>query len=157
MLKKTPPSINTIKVPAQFKILNENLTKKRDEYGTVLVDLSSKIQTVEELPVLQSDMLVLRHDLCDEIMKMQVQLYEIDYKIDVYKKKVLLFYKTESDFTLNNFTESNIVINADVSLLNTTKKILNEYIEYLKECRKTLDNMGFAIRNRIELLKTENI
>lgn len=156
-MKKRLPKISDITIPTQFKEIEGMIEGKTNTFSTRILELSNKVQNINDIPVLQSQMLVLRHDLTEEIMVMQSQLHEINYKIDKYKKKVLLYYKTESDFTLNNFSETNTVINADVSFLSTTRSMLIEYVEFLRECRKTLDSMGFAIKNRIDLMKTENI
>ena len=47
--------------------------------------------------------------------------------------------------------EKHQFIKADLSTLRTQLDMLQSHIDYYYECIKTLDNMAFAIRNRISL------
>ena len=61
------------------------------------------------------------------------------------QQKIALEYAKLNDKQKVNMVE------ADLSILDKQIGFLTTQIEYFKECIKTLDNLAFAIRNRIRL------
>ena len=59
-------------------------------------------------------------------------------------------YKRNYDVKLNG-GETNKYITADLAVLNKQVNILESHLDFYKECVRTLDNLGHAIRNRIKL------
>ena len=48
-------------------------------------------------------------------------------------------------------------VNTDVAALKLQVKMISVQISYFEECVKTLDNFGFAVRNKIEIVSQQLI
>ena len=82
-----------------------------------------------------------------------------DLKTMIYKRNATWekYYRTQyREYTLNydvklTSGEKHQFIKADLSALRTQIDMLQSHVDYYYECIKTLDNLAFAIRNRIRL------
>jgi D-mannonate dehydratase len=129
--------------------LDKFLEKQRSEWGDRIVELISKIREFENLAEVQVTMLSYRHMIIDQIAKINITLKkrESSYNIQ-YKNRFLEYFNY--DYKLNDKQKVNMV-EADLSILDKQIGFLNTQIEYFKECIKTLDNVGWAIKNRLNI------
>jgi D-mannonate dehydratase len=129
--------------------LEKFLEKQRSEWGDRIVELISKIREFENLAEAQVTMLSYRHMIIDQIAKINITLRkrESSYNIQ-YKNKFLEYFNY--DYKLNDKQKVNMV-EADLSILDRQIGFLTAQIEYFKECIKTLDNVGWAIKNRLNI------
>ncbi len=129
--------------------LEKFLEKQRSEWGDRIVDLISKIRDFDNLSEAQVTMLSYRHMIIDQIAKININLKkrESSYNIQ-YKNKFLEYFNY--DYKLNDKQKVNMV-EADLSILDKQIGFLTSQIEYFKECIKTLDNVGWAIKNRLNI------
>lgn len=129
--------------------LDKFLEKQRSEWGDRIVELISKIREFENLAEVQVTMLSYRHMIIDQIAKINITLKkrESSYNIQ-YKNKFLEYFNY--DYKLNDKQKVNMV-EADLSVLDRQIGFLTVQIEYFKECIKTLDNVGWAIKNRLNI------
>tara|TARA_R100001509_G_scaffold159713_1_gene126507 strand:- start:2335 stop:2784 length:450 start_codon:yes stop_codon:yes gene_type:complete len=138
----------------QIKQANEELelrlAKDRTEWRDKIKDLISKIKNMSELSECQVRMLSYRQILLDKVSDFKTTIYKRNATWERYYKNQYREYSVNYDVKLTS-GEKHQFIKADLSSLKTQMEMLQSHIDYYYECIKTLDNMAFAIRNRIRL------
>ena len=87
--------------------------------------------------------------IIDQIAKININLKKRQSSYNIqYKNKFLEYFNY--DYKLNDKQKVNMV-EADLSILDKQIGFLTSQIEYFKECIKTLDNVGWAIKNRLNI------
>lgn len=130
--------------------LETRLARDRGDWKTNIQNLVHKIKFVRELSDCQVDMLSYRQMLLDKIADLKSVLYKRNTTYDKYYKAQYREYTLNYDIKLTG-SEKHQFIKADLGALRNQIDILQSHIDYYQECIKTLDNMAFAIRNRIRL------
>jgi D-mannonate dehydratase len=129
--------------------LEKFLDKQRSEWGDRIVELITKIREFDNLADAQVTMLSYRHMIIDQIAKININLKKRQSTYNIqYKNKFLEYFNY--DYKLNDKQKVNMV-EADLSILDKQIGFLTAQIEYFKECVKTLDNVGWAIKNRLNI------
>jgi|TARA_R110000822_G_scaffold78416_4_gene187857 hypothetical protein len=138
----------------QIKEANDQLELRlgsdRDDWKVKIRDLVSMLKNMNELAECQVRMLSYRQILLDKVTDFKTTIYKRNANWDKYYKKLYREYSIDYDVKLTN-GEKHQFIKADLSTLRTQLDMLQSHIDYYYECIKTLDNMAFAIRNRISL------
>ena len=130
--------------------LESRLAKDRTEWKDKIKDLISKIKNMNELSECQVRMLSYRQILLDKVSDFKTTIYKRNATWERYYKNQYREYSINYDVKLTS-GEKHQFIKADLSSLKTQMGMLQSHIDYYYECIKTLDNMAFAIRNRIRL------
>ena len=138
----------------QIKEANDQLELRlgsdRDEWRVKIQDLVSRLKNMNELAECQVRMLSYRQILLDKVTDFKTTIYKRNATWDKYYKELYRKYSIDYDVKLTN-GEKHQFIKADLSALKIQLDMLQSHIDYYYECIKTLDNMAFAIRNRIKL------
>ena len=106
----------------------------------------------------------------------EAQVFQLSYRQQVQERlavyRTLLEKKQENmdkqitarfrEYTLNydiklSSSEKMAFVNTDVAALKLQVKMISVQISYFEECVKTLDNFGFAVRNKIEIVSQQLI
>ena len=95
-------------------------------------------------------MLSYRQILLDKVSEFKTIIYKRTGSLDKYYRTQYREYTLNYDIKLSS-SEKNSFIKAELAALRTQINILESHVSYYQECIKTLDNMAFAIRNRIRL------
>lgn len=129
--------------------LDRFLEKQRSEWGDRIMEVIDMIRHMDKLSEAQVTMLSYRHMVIDQIARINITLKkrESTYNIQ-YKNKFIEYYNY--DYKLNDKQKVNMV-EADLSSLNKQIGFLSTQIEFFKECIKTLDNVGWAIKNKLSI------
>ena len=130
--------------------LENRLSKDRREWKDKIKDLISKIKNMSELSECQVRMLSYRQILLDKVSDFKTTIYKRNATWERYYKNQYREYSINYDVKLTS-GEKHQFIKADLAPLKTQMEMLQSHIDYYYECIKTLDNMAFAIRNRIRL------
>lgn len=130
--------------------LEETLIRDRDKWSNKIRELIAMMKNVNDIPEAQVYMLSYRQMLLDSISSFQTSLYKKNVSFDTYYKKKFREYTLDYDIKLNG-GEKEKMIRADLTLVQRQIHLLESHIDYYRECIRTLDNMGFAIRNRIRV------
>jgi len=130
--------------------LEKRLVSDRNDWQDKIKTLIQKIKSVSELADCQVHMLSYRQILLDKIAEFKTIVYKRNASLDKYYRSQYREYTLNYDIKLTS-GEKNTFIKAELSALRTQINILESHINYYQECIKTLDNMAFAIRNRIRL------
>jgi hypothetical protein len=131
-------------------LLESRLLKDRKDWGDKITDLVSKIKNIDDLSECQVIMLSYRQILLDKVSEFKTTIYKRNNLWERHYKTEWRSYSLNYDMKLTN-SEKSQFIKADLSELRVQIRMLETHIDYYQECIKTLDNMAFAIRNRITL------
>jgi D-mannonate dehydratase len=141
-----------VKAPAEQDKLNDLdrfLEKQRSEWGDRIMEVIDMIRHIDKLSEAQVTMLSYRHMVIDQIARINITLKKKEFTYNIqYKNKFIDYYNY--DFKLNEKQKVNMV---EADLAGLTKQIgfLSTQIEFFKECIKTLDNTGWAIKNKLSI------
>lgn len=106
---------------------------------------------IEELYEMQASALSYRHILGDEINFYTTKLSKVIAEQKRIRKDKLINYTIKFQVKLNT-SEKNVCIDADTSEMERYVELLQMHIEFLRESIKTIDNLQFAVKNKIALL-----
>jgi D-mannonate dehydratase len=142
----------TIQQPSEQDKLNDLdrfLEKQRSEWGDRIMEVIDMIRHMDKLSEAQVTMLSYRHMVIDQIARINITLKKRESAYNIqYKNKFIEYYNY--DYKLNDKQKVNM-IEADLSGLSKQIGFLSTQIDFFKECIKTLDNVGWAIKNRLSI------
>lgn len=130
--------------------LEKRLLKDRNDWKDNIQRLVQKLKSLSNLAECQVEMLSYRQILLDKIIDLKHVIYKRNASWEKYYKSLYRDYTLNYDIKLTA-GEKNQFIKADLGSLKNQVEILQSHIDYYQECIRTLDNMAFAIKNRIKL------
>lgn len=137
--------------------LKTSLKDKEDYYHNTVIKLAGRLKDdVKKAIDLQSDIINNRQIIADEIKKIAYKIYKDIPTIKKMRKQQFEYYTLKYQIKTNS-TEKVKLMEADLALYDYKIDIYNTHMEFLRECCKSLDNMNFAIKNKIELLNVIGI
>ena len=144
------------KIVEQNIKLEDELKKEREEWKDKVIELINMMKDNKKLSEAQVFQLSYRQ---------QVQEKLAAYRILVDKRQSMLETQMTSrfrDYCLNydiklSSSEKNSFVSADCVALKQQVNMIKAQIMYFEECVKTLDNFGFAVRNKLEILSQQLI
>lgn len=129
--------------------LEKFLDTQRSDWGDRIMEVIEMIREIDRLSEAQVKMLSYRHMVVDQIARINVTLKKRQSSYNVqYKNKFLEYFNY--DYKLNDKQKVNM-IEADLSVLDKQIGFLSTQIDFFKECIKTLDNIGWAIKNKLNI------
>lgn len=138
----------------QNTLLEEKLELERKEWREKVLELVNMMKDNKKLSEAQVYQLSYRQ---------QVQEILASYRILIEKRQGML--ETQSvarfrEYTLNydiklSSGEKNTFVSADLNALKQQINMIKTQITYFEECVKTLDNFGFAVRNKLEIISQQ--
>lgn len=134
--------------------LKEELEKERTEWTNKIIPLVEMLKDNKKLTEAQVVQLSYRHWVQEKIANYKILIEERKGKLDVLQTSRFREYSISYDLKLNG-TEKNAFVNADCSALKQQVNMIDTQIKYFEECIKTLDNFGFAVRNKIEIISQQ--
>ena len=142
------------KIIEQNAKLEEELAKERAEWKDKVIELINMMKDNKKLSEAQVFQLSYRQ---------QVQEKLATYRILMEKRQGFLETQTTArfrDYTLNydiklSSSEKSSFVSADLNALKQQISMIKTQITYFEECVKTLDNFGFAVRNKLEILSQQ--
>lgn len=134
--------------------LEEELANERAVWKNRVIELVDMMKDNKKLSEAQVYQLSYRQ---------QVQEKLASYRILIEKRQGML--ETQSvarfrEYTLNydiklSSGEKNSFVSADLNALKQQINMIKTQIIYFEECVKTLDNFGFAVRNKLEIISQQ--
>lgn len=130
--------------------LDDALDKERKEFNEKIHDVIKMIHRIDHISEAQVLMLSYRHMLVDKLTKLRGAIYRKKSNDENYRKLRYEYYKTQHDIRLD-FREINQFIASDMALRTRQTDLLEAQVGYYTQCIDTLDKMGFAIKNKIQV------
>ena len=137
------------RVMAVNESISTTFDKDRGEWNTKIKELVEMIKNMNELAMCQVYMLSYRQQLLDKMAGLKKQIYKSNNSWDRnYRIRYESYFNHNIKLSSN---EKDKFVKSDLVQLRRQIDYLNNHLEYYIESIKTLDNMAFAINNRIKL------
>lgn len=135
----------------------DDLQKKfeiRQSFWNTLIDKFSKRLTDDLTTTtnLSAEVISHRQLLVEEKTSVFFMMYRDLPKLKQIKKHYFEYYSTKYPIKING-TEKNKLIDADVAYHDSKMEYIQNHVNYLTETIKTIDNLIYSIRNKIEMSK----
>lgn len=129
--------------------LDQKLSAQRQEWSTTIKDLAQGLRNLNGMEETIANVLSSRQTLVDQIAYINVKIKQQKKTIAArYREAYIRYYNY--DYKLGEKQKEKFLEN-DLSDDNMILSHLENQLDWLKDSVKTLDNMGFAIRNRLAL------
>ena len=130
--------------------IEEALDKERKEYSDKIAEVIKMIGKIDQISEAQVLMLSFRHMMVDKIIKYRAAVYKKKANDQNFRKLRYEYYKTQHDVRLE-YREINQFIDSDMALRTRQTELLENHINYFVQCTDTLDKLGFAVKNKIQV------
>jgi len=129
--------------------LDQKLSAQRNEWSANIRSLAQSLRNLNTMEVTIADVLSSRQTLVDQMAYINVKIKQQKKTIAArYREAYIRYYnydyklgeKQKEKFLENDLADDNMILSH-----------LENQMDWLRDSVKTLDNMGFAIRNRLAL------
>ena len=141
----------TIEVNEQLEI---GLNKEREEWNGKVIELVNMMKDNKKLSEAQVFQLSYRQQVQERIAKYKTLVEKKQGELDKQTVSRYRDYMLNYDIKLND-KEKSAFVSADCTALKQQVNMMRIQINFFEECVKTLDNFGFAVRNKIEILSQQ--
>ena len=150
-LTQTKSRCFNIKNMSKDKILelDQKLSSQRQEWSSTIRSLAAGLKSLNGMEETIANVLSSRQTLVDQIAYINVKIKQQKTKISGRYREAYIRY-FEYDYKLGEKQKERFIEN-DLADDNMILSHLENQLEFLRDSVKTLDNMGFAIRNRLAL------
>lgn len=129
--------------------LDEKLATERGSWTEKITELAKRIKHINGLEDLIAEMLSHRQILVDRSTQMNIMIRKQKARMDViWRENFIKYYNF--DYKLTDKQKEQFLV-ADMTEDHQKISLLEAQLDYYKESVKTLDNMGFAVRNRLAI------
>jgi hypothetical protein len=142
--------INKKEIEENTESLETKLVADRRQWGSKISELVQDIKQVDKIAEVQVSMLSYRQVLVEKIPEIKSLLYKKNTSFDNYYKILFRDYSLNYDIKLTG-GEKEKMIRSDLAPIRRQINLLEAHLDFYGECMRTLDNMAFAIKNRITL------
>lgn len=143
---------------SKTQTLNEELEKRfkeeREDWNKKLFEVIGSIKDNKKLTEAQVIQLSYRQIIMDKLTEYRILCDKRQESYDKLIQKRSDAYENQSARKLSA-VDKKIYLSGDYACLNRQIKMIERQIVYLEESVKTLDNLGFAIRNKIEIVSNQ--
>ena len=129
--------------------LDQKLSAQRNEWSGTIRNLAQSLRNLNTMEVTIADVLYSRQTLVHQMAYINVKIKQQKKTISArYREAYIRYYnydyklgeKQKEKFLENDLADDNMILSH-----------LENQMDWLRDSVKTLDNMGFAIRNRLAL------
>lgn len=129
--------------------LDGKLSRQRTEWTNNIKKLAQSLRNLNLMEETIAEVLSSRQSLVEQMSYLNMKVKEQKAKVAVrYREAYIRYY--EYDYKLGEKQKERF-IETDLADENMILSHLENQVEFFKDSVKTLDNMGFAIRNRLAL------
>ena len=129
--------------------LDQKLTAQRSTWSTNIKELAKSLKSVNGMEETIAGVLSSRQTMIEQIAYLNTKIKEQKNTINSRWREAYIRYY-EYDYKLGEKQKERFIEN-DLVQDNTKLALLENQLDFMRESVKTLDNMGFAIRNRLAL------
>jgi len=142
------------KILEQNTKLEEELTKERAEWKDKVIELINMMKDNRKLSEAQVFQLSYRQLVQEKLATYRILLEKRQGMLESQMTSRFRDYCLSYDIKLSS-AEKNSFVSADCVALKQQCNMIKTQITYFEECVKTLDNFGFAVRNKLEILSQQ--
>lgn len=129
--------------------LDQKLTAQRATWSNNIKELAKSLKNVNGMEETIAGVLSSRQTMVEQIAYLNTKIREQKNAINSRWREAYIRYY-EYDYKLGEKQKERFIEN-DLVQDNTKLALLENQLDFMRESVKTLDNMGFAIRNRLAL------
>jgi len=129
--------------------LDERLSSQRTSWSKNIKDLAQALRDINAMESTISGVLSSRQTMVEQIAYLNTKVREQKNNINSRWRESYIKY-FEYDYKPGEKQKERFIEN-DLVQEHTKLSLLENQLDFMKESVKTLDNMGFAIRNRLAL------
>lgn len=125
------------------------LNEQRQEWTTKIRELAKCFKSIDKLNDAMVEIPSYRQILVEQIAQLNIKIKQQQAKLSkTYKSKFVSYY--EYDYKLTDKQKESF-IKADMSEESMILNLLETQMEFMRESVKTLDNMSWAVRNKLQI------
>ena len=131
--------------------LEDYIAQHQQQWSNVISEMNGMMKKFTDLPDLQMTIYSKRQNALDYYFNL---LYQISAMSKEYKKQYAAKYnnyKVNSQIRYNSDTAINAQIESDLADVSYKLTLLENHSKYMQETIKTIDNLIYAISNRIRI------
>lgn len=133
------------------KELLGELNKRESYWNNTIKGLTKRlICSAKDVVQLQSDMLSEKQRLSDEVKYMSYELHQFKPLLKKYRKSKTEFYLTKYPIKIQG-KDKLYLIEHDLALYEQRLDIYDTHIDFLRDCVGNMEQIGYAIKNKITL------
>lgn len=134
--------------------LEEELKKEREEWKNKVIELVNMMKDNKKLSEAQVYQLSYRQLVQERLAIYRILIEKKQGQLENQMTARFREYSLSYDIKLSG-SEKNAFVSADCQALKQQVNMIRAQITYFEECVKTLDNFGFAVRNKLEILSQQ--
>ena len=136
--------------------LEERFKDERTDWNEKIINLIESIKQTSKLAESQVIQLSYRQMIQDKLAEYRILHEKRQEMFDKQMADRFREYKLSYDIKLSS-SETQMFVQSDCKALKLQIKMIHTQIVYFEESIKTLDNLGFAIKNKIEIMSNQLI
>lgn len=136
---------------AQPATLEEYIAQHQQQWSSVVSEMNLMMRKFSDLPELQMTIYSKRQNALDYYFNL---LHQVSSMSKEYKKQYAAkynSYKVNSQIRYNSDAAINAQIASDLADITYKLNLLENHAKYMQETIKTIDNLIYAISNRIRI------
>jgi hypothetical protein len=144
------------KINKTNEILEERFKEERGDWNDKIIQLVESIKHTSKLSEAQVIQLSYRQMIQDKLAEYRILHEKRQEMLDKQSADRFREYKLSYDIKLSS-SETQMFVQSDCKALKLQIKMIHTQIIYFEESIKTLDNVGYAIKNKIEIMSHQLI
>ena len=136
--------------------LEERFKDERADWNDKIISLIETIKHTSKLAEAQVIQLSYRQMIQDKLAEYRILHEKRQEMFDKQMADRFREYKLSYDIKLSS-SETQMFVQSDCKALKLQLKMIHTQIIYFEESIKTLDNIGYAIKNKIEIMSNQLI
>jgi hypothetical protein len=133
------------------KIWYDKMSESKKQWKYVIKDLSVRLPgDLKDVVEIQAEAISQRQNVVDEVNIYANNIHKLSQKMKVLTKERFEYYATSYQVKTSG-TEKLRLIESDLSEYQLFINELDEHVTFLRDTSKNLDNVNYAIKNKIEL------
>jgi hypothetical protein len=144
------------KINKTNEILEERFKEERSDWNGKIIQLVETIKHTSKLSEAQVIQLSYRQMIQDKLAEYRILHEKRQEMLDKQSADRFREYKLSYDIKLSS-SETQMFVQSDCKALKLQIKMIHTQIIYFEESIKTLDNIGYAIKNKIEIMSHQLI
>ena len=132
--------------------LEERFKEERTDWNSKIISLIETIKHTSKLSESQVIQLSYRQMIQDKLAEYRILHEKRQEMLDKQTADRFREYKLSYDIKLSS-SETQMFVQSDCKALKLQLKMIHTQIIYFEESIKTLDNIGYAIKNKIEIMR----
>lgn len=141
----------------QYKQSTQKLEKQLDgehkHWDTVLAKTSKQLRAdAKQLYIVDADITNYRQMTTSEIRTYALMIYKENKSLKPLVKSRFEWYSTKYQIAIKNSGDKMRLIESDVAEIQYRIDLLDNHVDFLKGTSDNLKQMGYTVKNRLELL-----